>query len=92
MVHHEGKSGQELKAGTEVPAMKGVATGSLAMTYSTCSLKQSRITWQGIELPKAVCTLSHPSVTKKIPPQICLQADLIEAFFLKLRFSLSRCL
>lgn len=49
-VHHGGKSGQELRAGTEAETLRSTATGLLSLPCSACLLTPPRTASLGVVL------------------------------------------
>lgn len=75
-VHHWGKAGQELKAGSwgRNWSYGGVLlTGLLLLTPSVCFLMNSRTTYPGMTPPTVDCGLSHQLIILKMPQRLAYQ-------------------
>lgn len=71
-----GKSGQELKSGTEADFRGLLLTGLLLTAFSACLHDLGPNAKRG--------TLSHQSLIKIIPPQTCLQINITRGHFSKI--------
>ena len=81
----EQRRGSEVRAGTQGRCCMGhgkvLLTGLLPLACSACFLINPRTTCSVIASPTVGWALPPTPISKKMPPQACLQANLMETFF-----------